>query len=85
MTGKKAWCYVEVRRNVIHIYQQKLKLGGPLNVADYGTVIKTGLGEVRYYNTACLYGTLYVSSVLYISWEFCLVLYNPPIEFGGVL
>ena len=83
MTGKRAWHYVDLRRNVVHIYHQKI--GGTVNVADYGTVIKSGLGEVLFYNTACLCDTLYVFSVLYISWEFCLVLYNPLIVFGEVL
>ena len=37
MTGRKAWHYVEVRRNVVHIFLQKTR-AGQVDVAVYGTV-----------------------------------------------
>ena len=48
MTGRKAWHYVEVRRNVVHIFLQKTR-AGQVDVAVYGTVVKSGWGEVCSY------------------------------------
>jgi len=42
--GRKAWHYVEVRRNVVHIFLQKTR-AGQVDVAVYGTVVKSGWGE----------------------------------------
>ena len=43
--GRKAWHYVEVRRNVVVIFLQKTR-AGQVDVAVYGTVVKSGWGEV---------------------------------------
>ena len=47
LLGRKAWHYVEVRRNVVHIFLKKTR-AGQVDVALYGTVVKSGWGEVSF-------------------------------------
>ena len=65
MTGRKAWHYVEVRRNVVHIFLQKTR-AGQVDVAVYGTVVKSGWGEVCSYNTSCLFISLHAFCLCFL-------------------
>ena len=59
VTGRKAWHFVEVRRNVVHIFLQKTRTG-QVDASVYGTVFKSGLGEVCSYSIVCLFDSLLV-------------------------
>ena len=42
--GQKAWHYVEVRRNVAHIFLKKTR-AGQVDIAHYGVIVKSGWGD----------------------------------------
>ena len=45
ISGRPAWHYVEVRRHAIHIFLVRTR-AGQVDVDLYGTVLKSGWGEV---------------------------------------
>ena len=44
LAGRKAWHYVEVKRNQVHTFVKRTK-SGSVDVAQFGTVVKSGWGS----------------------------------------
>ena len=57
---------------MVHIFLKKTR-AGQVDVAVYGTVVKSGWGEVCTYNTVCLFNSSHVF-LLHVFWAFCSML-----------
>ena len=44
--GRQAWHYVDIPRYLVNLFLKKVR-SGQVDVSHYGTVVKSGWGEVR--------------------------------------